>query len=327
MSSGWDWEEFFLFYWFMELWDWTFGTSGRSRRSSCRASYRSRRAKRTSGSSGHSRAHDATIGLLADIYAAFIILPFVLLFASAKESKRKRRRQIQSRRSVATTRRKGPNHPPGGGGTSGEKRPTSRKTDSKPGTASYASAASNETQRQQERHKERLEKTREAIRNDKGPDAEWAAEQEDKAAEERRLKIRKQAEERARNAEIRNRAFAGFTLPLTARYTSDEAMLHASRAIEDAEGDRGIYLGLFEVSYLMQGANDTVIYAAVKGDNLSRSLSIRNFPEEVQKPIEEYIAAGGTVQGYTKPSWVDEDRHVLKAVIYLKDSDAGDSTG
>lgn len=316
MNSSWNWDDFFLFYWLMRLWDWTFGTSGKGRRSKCRSEYKNRRGKRR-GSRG--KGHDASIGLLADIYAAFIILPFVLLFASMKESKEERRQAVQARRSARSAARA-----QSGSSTTRKADTTKPRPAAQPRTQSafggqVAASQRAEQQTQQAQREARHRQTMQTIRDDTGPDREYAAMQQRQSAQEKARKDAEKAEKLEREAKARTAAIEHLTLPLTSKYTADAAMLEASKAIAEAEGDRGVYLGLFEVSYLMSSAEDIVINAAVKGDNLSRSINLSNFPEEVQKAVSDYIAAGGSTQGYTKKNWVNEEAHTLKVAVYLQE--------
>ena len=156
-----------------------------------------------------------------------------------------------------------------------------------------------------------------AIRDDKGPDRGHAAQQQRMAALGKAKKDAERAKKLEREANARDKIIADLSLPLTEEYTDDASMLKASKAIENAEGDRGTYLGLFEVSYLMTDVDEIVVNAVVKGDNLIRSINLSNFPAEVRRAVSDYVAAGGTTQGYTKKNWVNEATHTLKVAVYL----------
>ena len=151
----------------------------------------------------------------------------------------------------------------------------------------------------------------------KAQDVLWVAEQQREEANRRIARAVAQQKESEVKKEKRQSAFKDFALPVTERYTDDVGMLDMSSKIEKANGDRGRFLGLFEVSYLMPDADAVTIPVAVKDDDIEKSLAINNFPAELQKPLMDYIGADGKVQGYTKRSWLDSEKHTMKATIYL----------
>ena len=315
MNSSRFWEDYFLFYWLMELWDWMFGSSGKSRRSRCRSEYKNRRNKRRGRGGNGGKQHDAAIGLLADVYAAFIILPFVLLLASARESKAKRRRSIQARRE-ARSKENANNHLAKKAGYSGEQK-GSKRPPAAVASDTAATSLRDEQQKARARREEQWKKNMQATRDDNGLDMEYVAQQQKLAAQEKRRKTAEKTERLEREAKARSEVIANLALPLTGKYTEDDSTLKASKAIEEAEGNRGTYLGLFEVSYLMTEVDAIVVNALVKGDNLIRSINLSNFPGEVQRAISDYITSGGTTHGYTKKSWINEETHTLKVAVYL----------
>lgn len=304
----------------MELWDWAFG-SGRNRRSSARKSRRSsrrarRRSRRTySGSrSGLSGADNFIIDLLCFFYMA----PFALLFASNRQKKiekkaERRTQQSSSPKRVATAPRQDR--------SSYESRSANCQHRTDVVQPHYPHITDAElhgmTEEQLAAKKHQISHSAVLSEEQKAQDILWTAERQREAANRQIARAVAQQEKDAADAYIRQTAFDGFALPVTGRYTSDSSLLEMSERIHHAGSDRGTFLGLFEVSYLIVRADAVTIPVAVKDDDIEKSLAVDSMPDELQQSLKDYIAACGKVQGYTKRSWIDENSHTMKAAIYL----------
>lgn len=323
-DNGWNWEDFFLYMWLMKLWDWTFGAGGRTRRSAKKTRREGRRnSRRYKGSrEGLSAADNFICDLICFVYLA----PLAALFVASRQNKYKKRaerqRQRSNRRIVSDS--DGKHQGSSGARKQSLSRSASSRTENNKQAKATNQTAISEAQLHGMTEEQFAEKKRSAGRSytisedQKVADQEWAEEQDRRETARREEAAAAEQKKLEAEAEARASVLAEFTTPMTSEFTSDPMMLEMIERIAQASGDRGEFLGLFEISYLLNDSDVPTIPVSVKDENLIKNVPITSFPKELQQGLKKYLIASGSIQGYTKQSWINFEAHTMKAAIYFE---------